>query len=59
MAVKAVKLGINLVTVLEDCSLFFQLKNEDWDGQFVDVNEEDIIHDHAVLESLWKSHLLR
>ena len=34
----------------EECEVFLQLKDEFWDGQFVDVNKDDSIPNHAIVK---------
>ena len=33
----------------QDCEVFLQLKEEFWEGQFVDINKDDNIPNHAVV----------
>lgn len=46
---QAVKDEFQSDSIPADSTVFFQLKSEDWDGEFIDVKKDDDIPDRAVL----------
>lgn len=46
------KLLFSDVLSSQEHEMILQLKSEDWDGQFLDINEQTIIHDKSVLRAV-------